>query len=167
MQSQADIARVLSRRTKVAALLLRGTTNQFEIAAKLGMEASQHYTISRDIKAIKEEWRGSALRDFNEARGREIEKLEALEKEFWEAWDRSRVEKVSERTKKNKKGRSLAYEDETRKELRDGNPAFLDGALKCIAKRCELLGLDAPKESRVTMTAKVYVASGEFDPDDR
>ena len=30
------------------------------------------------------------------------------------------------------------------KEQRDGNPAFLQGVLNCIDRRCKLLGIDAP-----------------------
>ena len=34
-----------------------------------------------------------------------------------------------------------------RKEEQIGDPRFLDGIMKCISKRCEILGLDAPKKA--------------------
>lgn len=157
MLSNADQARIMSRRTKVAALLLRGTSNQYEICAQLGMEHSQQSVISKDIKAIKTEWRRSAVRDFDEAKGRELEKLEALEREAWEAWERSKLERTSSRTSK-RSGAAPAESAELKKEKRDGNPKFLDVVLRCIAKRCEILGLTSgatPDGTSVTVVGGV------------
>src|SRR5436190_23722016 len=115
----AESLRIMSRRTKVAACILRGTTNQWEILRQLGMEPRQRSTISRDIKAIKEEWKAARVRDLDEALGRELAKLDHLEREAWEAWERSK------------------------RDERDGNHSFLESVLKCIHKRCELLGINA------------------------
>jgi hypothetical protein len=157
-RSNAEEVRILSRRAKVAALLLRGTTNQFSILAALGMEPNQQSTISRDIKAIREEWKASAVRDFDEAKGRELEKLEAIEADAWAAWERSRSERTITRTRRTEKpGQSPAGKDgkesgallqsalaESRKEQRDGEQGFLAVALKCVQERCKILGLHAP-----------------------
>src|SRR5262245_22827380 len=151
-KSHAEEVRIYSRRSKVAALLLRGVTTQFEICERLGMEPGQRSTISRDVKAIKLEWRASAVRDFDQAKGRELAKLDALEKEYWEAWERSKAEKQSTRTRRRTRpaggGTATDDEAEVRKEHRDGNPAFLEGALRCVDKRCEILGLNAAKKVR-------------------
>jgi hypothetical protein len=135
-RSTADELRILSRRCKVSELILRGTTNHLEICQQLGMDPGQRSTITRDVAAIKEQWRESALRDFDEARGRELEKLALVEKEAWLAWERSKEEGSRKRTTPDG--------EETVKEKRDGNAAFLEAVLKCIAKRCALLGLDSP-----------------------
>jgi hypothetical protein len=158
-KSNAEELRILSRRAKVATLLLRGETNHYDITRQLGMEESQRSTISRDITAIKAQWRQSSLRDFDEARGRELEKLELLEKEAWEAWERSKQERESSRAKRRFKpppppaegqqpapASEEASETELTKEKRDGTPAFLEVVLKCISKRCEILGLNAPQK---------------------
>ena len=141
----AEQLRIASRRSKVAELTLRGV-NQWEICTKLGMEPDQRTIISKDVAVIRKEWRQSAIRDFDEARGRELAALDAVEKEFWEAWERSKTEKESKRTAKRTHPRGEDNSDETIKECRDGNPAFLDGVLKCITKRCEILGLDVPPD---------------------
>lgn len=119
---------------------------QFEIIAQLGMDPGQRSTVSRDIKAVKEAWRASAVRNFDEAKGQELSKLDLVEKEFWQAWERSKVEKVSTRQRQGKRGETAAMEAETKKERSDGDPRFLEGVLRCITKRCEILGLDAPIE---------------------
>jgi hypothetical protein len=35
-----------------------------------------------------------------------------------------------------------------------GNPAFLAGVLACIAKRCQILGLDEPRKMDITSAGK-------------
>lgn len=154
--NKSDHLQVLSRRSKVAELVLRGVTNQFEICARLGMEPKQQPTVSRDIKAIEEDWRRIAAQQISEARGRELERLDRVEREYWDAWERSKVERQSTRNRRRRKptqkldaeGRPLTEtedEDETKKEPRDGDARFLDGVLACVKKRCEILGIDAPK----------------------
>jgi hypothetical protein len=135
-RSTAEDLRILSRRCKVSELVLRGVTNQFDICQQLGMDSGQRSTISRDLAAIKEQWRKSAVRDFDEAKGRELDKLDLVEKEAWLAWERSKEEGSRKRT--------TGDGEETTKEKRDGNPSFLEAVLKCIAKRCAILGLDSP-----------------------
>ncbi|MDB5306898.1 MAG: hypothetical protein JWO38_1100 [Gemmataceae bacterium] len=58
----------LDRRVKVARGYLAGKT-QSELASELGVTQA---CISLDLKAIRVEWRESALIDFNEARAREL-----------------------------------------------------------------------------------------------
>jgi hypothetical protein len=165
-RSNAEEVRIASRRAKVAALLVRGVVNQFEIARQLGMEASQQSTISRDMRAIKEQWRTSSLRDFDEAKGRELEKLEALEAEAWAGWERSKAERTSSRTRRMERPGPAAEPEsgnsngtagatrlesalaELKKEQRDGSQAFLLVALKCVSERCKILGLHAPVRHR-------------------
>jgi hypothetical protein len=154
-RSREDEIRILARRAKVANLLLRGTVNQQEILRQLGMEPDQHSTVSKDIKAIKAEWRERTVDDFGEARQREADRLLLMMGEYMAAWERSKVEKQSTRTKrKTRPGRAdgnrppvpeTSDEAEVKKEFRDGNAAFLDGAFKCHVRLCELFGLDEPK----------------------
>ncbi len=161
MLSNAQQALILSRRCKVAELLLKGISNRNDIMQRLGMEPSQRGSIERDIKSIKKEWRQSAIRDFNESVSIELAKLDRLEREYWESWEKSKSEKQSTRSaRRNRMGvdGSAGGNDEfaeVKKEHRDGNPAFLDGVMKCIAKRCELLGLDQPKKVDATITGEI------------
>ena len=161
-KSHAEELRILSRRSKVARMLLTGITNQFEITAALGMDVSQRTTISRDVTAIKAEWRESAIRDFNEAKGRELEKLEVLEREYWEAWERSKAPKHTLRFRR-RNAEEEDSESEIRKEPRDGNPAFLDGVLRCIQKRCDILSIDATGKVGQGQVGDNYFAQYNFD----
>jgi hypothetical protein len=158
-RSNADELRVLSRRSKVASLLVRGESNHYEITRKLGMEESQRSTISRDIQAIKAEWRLSAVRDFDDAVGRELAKLDALEAEMWAAWERSKAMREVSRTQRHERPRRTKDKDgnpvtevdsetraELRKEYRDGNAKFAEVILAIIDRRCKLLGLDPDRQ---------------------
>lgn len=139
----------IERRRKVAELLLQGVTNQCEICRRLGMPEKASYTISRDITEIHSQWLKEATRSFDELVARELTRLDKVESEYWEAWNRSKAERqLSKTARRRKSGGESGEVSETAeivKEQRDGNPAFLDGVMKCVAKRCELLGIDAPK----------------------
>src|SRR5436190_12314643 len=76
---------VWHRRRQVAELSLQGWS-QPAIAEHL--EVSQP-TICADLKAIRQEWRDSAVRDFDELRAIELQKLDFMEREAWAGWFRS------------------------------------------------------------------------------
>jgi hypothetical protein len=65
-----------------------------------------------------------------------------LESTYWEAWERSKENAETSVIRDTPQGRF----HEERSVGQSGNPAFLEGVLKCVNKRCELLGLDAPKK---------------------
>ena len=73
---------------KITGLYLTGKT-QDAIAQELGVTQQQ---ISYDLKTIQERWRKSALVDLNEAKQRELERIDVLEREYWQAWEASKGE---------------------------------------------------------------------------
>lgn len=123
-------------------MYLRGK-GQYEISDVLGISQA---TVSRDLKAIQKLWLKSSLIDFNEARAREIAKIDHLECVYWEAWEASKVSTTirgsdSDATVTQKEGA--------------GNQAFTNGVKDCIKLRADLLGL---------MAAQVVAVVGEdFD----
>jgi hypothetical protein len=72
--------------------------------------------ISYDLKIVRQRWLESSIRDFNEAKAQELAKLDLVEARYWAAWERTQ----------------------------EIDPRFLQGVERCIAKRCEILGLNAP-----------------------
>ena len=136
---------ILAHREQIAARYLRGEY-QVEIAAALGISQQQ---VSYDLKAIRAAWLASAVRDFDALKAQELAKIDAVEREYWLAWERSKKDKeisvqeggeVDPQTRKPRIKKVVM-----RKEGRAGNPAFLAGVLTCIERRCAILGLDAPK----------------------
>lgn len=136
---------VLARREDVARRYLQGQT-QSEIADVFGVSQAQ---ISKDLAAIRAAWLASAVRDFDALKAQELAKIDAVEREYWLAWERSKKDKeisvqeggeVDPQTRKPRIKKVVM-----RKEGQAGNPAFLAGVLTCIERRCAILGLDAPK----------------------
>lgn len=127
---------ILKRRQRVADLFLQGFT-QLEIAEQLGVSRA---LVCQDIKRISDEWRQSAVVDFERARFLELKEIDRIRHEAWKAWERSQ---------KPSQSADIAGEGgagTTRKRIRNqyGDPRFLMVVHKCVATRRALLGLDAP-----------------------
>jgi hypothetical protein len=137
MTAAQNDAAILNRRKEVAAAYLRGEY-QSDIAARFGVTQQQ---ISKDLSSIRAAWLASAVRDFDAARAQELAKIDAVEREYWRAWERSQEDKEIEFEETGIKGSRSG----SRREGQAGNPSFLAGILTCIERRCAILGLDAPK----------------------
>lgn len=139
------------RRKQVAELYLQGWS-QPAIAGHLNVTQP---TVCADLKAIRQLWRKSAIRDFDEIRATELQKLDLIEKESWAAWHRSQKpaqsaivtgEGADQRARK-----SLKYQN--------GDPRYLQQVNHCIAHRRALLGLDAiPAPPRPEGAFNVHVS---------
>jgi transcriptional regulator with XRE-family HTH domain len=130
---------VLSRRAEVARRYLQGEMQE-ELARAFGVTQGQ---ISHDLKAIRAAWLAAAVRDFDALKAQELAKIDAVEREYWLAWERSKQDKeiAIQEAGADKKVKKATL----RKEGQAGNPSFLAGVLTCIERRCAILGLDAPK----------------------
>ena len=123
---------------------LRGDT-QMSIAERLGLSQSQ---ISRDLAKIQRRWRESSLVDINEAKQRELERIDVLEREYWQAWENSKGEQ--QRSTASKMGdvnraQIVKYES-------SGDPRFLAGVQWCVEQRCKILGLLAAVKQDINAT---------------
>jgi len=141
-------AEIAKRRRIVADRYLSGTV-QAAIAEQLGVNQS---TISRDLKALQKAWLASALIDLNDAKARELAKVDRLEREYWTAWERSRedAETVKQRGK-SADGTGIKPESiEKTTKGQAGDPRFLAGIQWCIERRCKIIGVDAPTKQELT-----------------
>lgn len=154
-----------ARRREVGRLYLSGKT-QPEIAKEYGTNQA---TISRDLKALRQAWLASALVDINEAKSKELAKIDVLELEYWEAWRRSLAEQVREMTRafRSKDANPTTTERTVTKVSSVGDPRFLSGIQWCIDKRCKILGLDAPQQVEVSWQSEIIdmLSNGEIEPD--
>lgn len=152
---------ITNRRQQVAERYLRGAYMS-QIADELGVDTA---TVSRDLAELRKEWLERSINHIDQKKAIELAKLDQLELTYWEAWERSKenaeVETteqvgVKQKTKKSKDGEEEftivpeRIKKNKRVEGQSGNPAFLEGVFKCINKRCEILGLDAPKRQEHT-----------------
>jgi uncharacterized protein YerC len=156
--STADKTRITDRRQKVSEMYLRGLYMS-DIAQAMGVDTA---TISRDLAELRKEWLERSVNHIDQKKAIELAKLDRLEVTYWEAWERSQrnaeieiTEQIGTRRKvKPKEGEAegdAIVPERIRKTKRvegqTGNPEFLKGVLNCITKRCDILGIDAPKKS--------------------
>lgn len=127
----------------MADLYLQGWL-QTDIAEEVGVSDA---TVSRDLKALQSEWLASALVDFNEAKSQELAKIDRLEREYWQAWERS-CENAETVTKEG--GPSGVDKVKQTSKGQAGDPRFLAGVQWCIERRCKILGVDAPNRHELT-----------------
>ena len=132
-------SQVAKDRKIIGRMYLRGAL-QSEIAEKLRMSQPQ---VSRDLKALHGKWLKSALIDFSEAKSKELAKVDMLEVTYWQGWLRSLKDTEKSVTEKNISGNSKARIE---REGQIGDPRFLAGIQWCINKRCDIIGIDAPKK---------------------
>lgn len=133
----------------------RGNTQQ-AIADYLEVTRQQ---IGYDLKIVFGRWQESAVANIEERKAAELEKVNQLERTYWDAWERSLKPKESRVRKAAKMGDSedeavaALRTSELKTEQRDGNPSYLEGVRWCIEQRCKILGLNAP--TKVDVLAKV------------
>lgn len=143
-----------------AALYLTGK-RQAEIAAQLGVDQTQ---ISYDLKVIQKRWRESMLVNINEAKHKELARIDELERTYWQAWRRSCEEKTKTRSGRTAEGIATASVE---KDQMLGNPSYLAGVQWCIEQRCKIFGLyEAAKISidwRKAIEEKGYNAGDVFE----
>ena len=135
-------------RRNIASLYLKGVI-QADIAEQLKISQG---TVSKDLKFIQNEWMIARINDIDERKRIELAKIDNLELTYWDGWKRSQENAEVETTKMKGKDTSKPSELEKTKRVEGqvGDSRFLQGVGWCIEKRCELLGLNAPKNVDVT-----------------
>src|SRR5262249_51564230 len=106
---------IAQRRVDVARRLLAGGSPE-SIAARFGIHKSQ---ISRDVKAVKAEWRSKYAAHHEERVAIELARLDELLRSAWASWTRSQERTVVVREKPG--GETLT----TTRESSAGDPRFL------------------------------------------
>lgn len=146
---------------QIKAYYVRGWS-QVAIAEAVGLSQQQ---VSVDIRTIQSRWARNTDIDFDQAKQKELARLDELEREFWQAWESSKSERTKARqeigSEKDKNGKPVVNKSSMEKEQRDGNPAFLQGVLSCIDRRCKLLGIDAPVETNLRNVVTLRVVHGD------
>lgn len=146
---------------EIQAMYLRGA-RQMDIAAEFNISQPQ---ISRDLATIKARWRNTTTINLDEAKQKELIRIDELERTYWTAWERSLDEKVKTRTEKfsGDDGRGKASVE---KETLLGVPAYLTGVQWCISERCKILGLYAPVKNDQTGLITLRVIEADEGTDD-
>lgn len=155
-----QLAMQKERRVRQATkLYLQGFT-QYEIAERIGVSQP---IVSKYLAQVRAGWEMDRKRDAKALVSRELARLDLAESRYWEAWEKSGGKLVRVTVEK---GSVDGKPTERRIEVTEdspGDPRFLAGVLECIRMRCKLLGLEAPKQSVVTVVPVKVVAGLDLD----
>jgi hypothetical protein len=118
---------------------------QADIAEHLGMTLDR---VGKSIIKIRQRWLENQTMDFALRQAVELEKLDRLESELWEAWEKSK--KGLKKKISSDLLRTTLRGDQTEKLLaieeidQPGEVKYLELIAKIVTQRCKILGLDAP-----------------------
>jgi hypothetical protein len=111
---------------------------QAEIAEELGLSQS---TISNDLASLHQEWIKTAVSNFDEVKARELARIDQLEREYWQAWQRSLKNEETAIQKQIETAAGLRKEAMKKARGQAGDPRFLDGIQWCIEQRLKIFGI--------------------------
>lgn len=131
---------------EVRRLLARRYT-QVQIAEHLGISQP---AVSKWKKKIEEDARAAAVDRAAEIQ-RIIETLDDLEREAWEAWEKSKEPGVIEKSESGTGAKGLIDKDITTTKHQIGDTAYLAQVQDAIKQRRAILGLDAPTKNTGTV----------------
>jgi hypothetical protein len=151
MRGSKKQAEVADRRDLIAELHLKGCP----IAAIARRLSVSRRTVERDLEAVRAAWRTARRDAVEEAGDRELARLDLLEREAWDGWQRSQQQNVSEKLSKaedEKPARGAAHSSaagavsaaakkraERTTRTQHGDPRYLLLIMKCIEHRLRLL----------------------------
>lgn len=160
------------RRTVVAQLLKRGYTCREmaeEIKARLDLKTCSTATVFTDIKYLLEEWRKTSIMSTNEYVQLELQRIDDIIKEAWDAWDKSKLTYEKKRATQhgvptNPNGGNGSGGDDNSIMMTgiqqsselvspSGDPRYLEIIHKATIERRKLLGLYQPERKNVDVTS--------------
>lgn len=150
--------RLLERRQRISDAYARGDT-MTRIAQRERVSVA---TVFKDLEWVREQYLLRATQAREVSIAAELLKLEALEREAWWAWERSKQPREETQTERvdAKAARSKVS---IKRHERDGDPRFLEVVRGCIEDRRKLLGLDAPTKIDVEMDIRAWARAEGLD----
>lgn len=145
---------ILHDRVRISELYLKGW-QQKDIAKELGMTES---TVSRDLENLRKDWIASAAMNFDDAKARELAKIDRMEREAWVAWELSKTPDANA-PDANMRGKKTvtqtgvegkATEFQQTRETSPGDPQYMKVIQWCVEQRLKIMGGYAAEKREVT-----------------
>lgn len=141
-----------------------------EVMARLALKSYSLETVKKDIDSLLEEWRATRIEDLDLALQLELERIDTLVKEAWEAWERSKESyKKVKGTQEGIPGQPDGENDGSSGEIITtkmkqtsedvvsyGDPRYLEVINKLLIERRKLLGLYSPEKMDVSGDMSFY-----------
>lgn len=136
----------------VISLYFKGYTFR-DIAARCSEQTGRyvsHVTVRADIKHILEEFKEERNDMIEHNLTVELERINLLETEYWQGWEKSKSDRKKKSVKKRDSGNGGFVEYSDTEMINMGDPRYLAGVQWCVEMRCKLLGIEPPKKVDVT-----------------
>ena len=165
---QAQIVRI----DIIAQLYKRGYSYrqiQAEVMARLDLATYSLKTVHKDVKRMLEEWREARIENLDLAIQLELERIDDVIREAWEAWDKSKqdyekthIKQTGSPTQQDSEGKkgdgegnivTVKIERTSEEITKYGNPRYLEVIHKNLAERRKLLGLYSPEKAIIKTEA--------------
>lgn len=132
-----------ARRLRVSELMLLGWDVKrisFEVQANPPV-------VLKDMRILRQRWQEQGVANIAEIRGRELARLDKIEEEAWEAWERSKSPIKRRQKSRYRSGRDDEFvTNETQStESTSGDFHFLNIILECAEQRQKIFGLQTQK----------------------
>lgn len=124
-----------------------------EVMKRLGLKAYALSTVKSDVDTLLHEWQENRLDDTEKKITSELARIDLVIREAWEMWEKSKQD--FEKKKGKQKGVPIfdeqgvqikvktTFQEMQNEEYRaKGDARYLDIIIRCIERRCKLLGLD-------------------------
>lgn len=141
-----------------------------EVMARLGLRSYSLETVKKDIDSLLEEWRATRIEDLDLALQLELERIDTLIREAWEAWEKSKEdykrvkgtqEGVPGTPDGDGEGQPAEIVTTKMKQTQEdvvsyGDPRYLEVINKLLIERRKLLGLYSPEKMDVSGDMSFY-----------
>lgn len=131
-----------------------------EVMTRLSLKAYSLQTVHKDIKRLLDEWRKTRIENIDLSVQLELQRIDELIKEAWEAWEKSKQDYDKKWNKQvgvptdNEDGdgsiTTVKMEQSTEAVNACGDPRYLDLIHKLLIERRKLLGLYSPEKREIT-----------------
>lgn len=140
-----------------------------EVMARLDLSSYSLRTVSKDVNRLLQEWRETRIENTDLALQLELERLDAIVKEAWAAWEKSKEDYTTRNSKqkgvpgdlvkksddegsdtKSEEIITVQMEQSSKEVVCTGDPRYLDIIHKALIERRKLLGLYAPEKKDIS-----------------
>lgn len=154
-----------------------------EVMARLDLQSYSLRTVKKDVERLLAEWREARIDNTDYALQLELERIDDLIKEAWEAWDKSKQDYEKRRAKqtgvptppdadsRDSSGSitTLKMEQTVENVNLCGDPRYLELIHKLLIERRKLLGLYSPEKKEITgdlSFANLLMQTGVIDEEE-
>lgn len=150
-----------------------------EVMARLDLKSYSLRTVKKDVERLLVEWREARIDNTDYALQLELERIDDLIKEAWEAWEKSKTDYEKKKAKQqgvpngdgigDGKIATVKMEQQTEEVICYGDPRYLEIIHKLLIERRKLLGLYSPDKKEITgdlSFANLLIQTGVIDEEE-